>query len=269
MWLASLLIVTVPVVGCGEETGSKASDSAARSLTGDRSPSPSADVQTYGADVFDSLLAANVANGLVDYDSFRGSKAFDRFLLKIAEVDTATLTTDAELAFWINAYNALVIKNVLDHPGITNPLDVDGFFDKTKFPVAGTHLTLNQIENDVVRPKFSEQLIHFGLVCAALSCPPLIPKAYTAENVRSQLAENARNYLGDSDQNRFEAGTATLYLSRIFEWYKADFGDSDSGLREFAMKYGPTDMKSGLASHSDAPVKFLEYDWKLNSRQLN
>ena len=227
-------------------------------------PAGTGDSKTPTADpaVFDALLKANVSNGKVNYNGFKNSSAFAGYLQSIASTSLEGMSTNEKLAFWVNAYNALVIKNVLDNPGIKQPLDVPGFFDKKKFSAAGKSVTLNQIENDIIRPTFREPLIHFGLVCAARSCPPLINKAYTAANVRSLLAANARSYLADTRQNRFADGT--LYLSKIFEWYKADFGGDDAGLRAFAQKYGPASMKDGIGDAT--PVSFNEYDWTLNSK---
>jgi hypothetical protein len=213
--------------------------------------------------LFDRLLSRAVSNGRVNYGIFRNNAEFNTYLSQLANADVRTMSTNEQLAFWINAYNALVIKNVLDNPGIKRPLDAPGFFDKTKFNVGGQTLTLNQIENDIVRPKYNEPLIHFGLVCAALSCPPLLKSVYTAGNVRRKLADNARAYLA-SEYNRYEASTNALQLSQIFEWYKSDFGGNDKGLKAFAKKYGPPAMQQGI--DGSTIVLFIEYDWTLNSR---
>lgn len=224
------------------------------------------DVKAYDPATFDGLLRANVANGKVDYAAFKASGEFAGFLQSLATTSPDGMSANEKLAFWVNAYNALVIRNVNDNPGIKQPLDVAGFFDKKKFTVAGRQVTLNQIENEIIRPTFKEPLIHFGLVCAARSCPPLINKAYTEGNVRSQLAANAEAYLADTKQNRYDAATKTLYLSKIFEWYKEDFGGNEAGMIEFAKKHGPDGMKSALASASGVTVKFNEYDWTLNRK---
>ena len=225
-------------------------------------PAETGDQNAYDPAVFDALLKANVSNGRVNYNGFKNNPQFNNFLESIAAASPAEMPTNERLAFWVNAYNALTIKNVNDNPGIKQPTDVAGFFKKKKFKVGGRSLTLDQIENEVVRPTFKEPLIHFGLVCAARSCPPLINTAYTAGNVRSKLAANARAYLADTKQNRFEDGT--LYLSKIFEWYKVDFGGDDAGLIAFAKKYGTASMKAGLEESS--AVKFNKYDWTLNKK---
>lgn len=256
---------TISTSNVQQTTSTTTSATSSTKTNGNVSPGDD-DPVPYNPATFDQLLSSNVANGRVDYNALKKSEAFASFLKSLASADLSTMSTDGQLAFWINAYNAMVIKNVNDNPGIKQPLDVAGFFEKKTFTVAGKSLTLNDIENNIVRPTFKEPLIHFGLVCAALSCPPLIPKAYTAENVRSLLAENARKYLADTKQNKWDAKTKTLSLSKIFEWYKVDFGDNDAGLIAFAKQYGPESMKSGLEAAGSPKVKFLEYDWTLNKK---
>ena len=77
------------------------------------------------------------------------------------------------LTFWINAYNALAIKGVLDNYPLKRVMDVEGFFDKVKYDIAGVEYTLNDIEKRVIRPTFGDLRIYFTLVCASVSCPNL------------------------------------------------------------------------------------------------
>ncbi len=255
--------ITASQEGMTPETSTiQASNESPTPTTTTPEPAGTGDQNVYDPAVFDALLKANVSNGRVNYNGFKNNPQFTAFLESIANASPATMSTNERLAFWVNAYNALTIKNVNDNPGLKKPTDVAGFFDKKKFSVGGKSLTLNQIENDVIRPTFNEPLIHFGLVCAARSCPPLINTAYTAGNVRSKLAANARAYLADTKQNRFEDGK--LCLSKIFDWYKVDFGGNDAGLIAFAKQYGPESMKTGL--QDDTPVMFNEYDWTVNRK---
>lgn len=212
---------------------------------------------------FDALLRSAVAHHRVDYGSFRGNASFKAYMKSLATANLNRMSTDARLAFWINAYNACVIQNVLGNPKMRKPTDVRGFFDRKKFKVAGRMLTLNNIENDVIRPGFNEPLIHFGLVCAALNCPPLVAFAYTEANVRSTLAQNARSYLA-SQYNRYDGASKTLSLSKIFEWYASDFG-GESGTLRFVSSYGTEQMKQGIAG-GGVKLRFLEYDWTINAR---
>ncbi len=214
---------------------------------------------------FDRLLKSAVSSGRIDYAKFRNNADFAAYLKALESFDPKGLATNDRLAFWINGYNALVIKNVLDNPGMKKPVDVQGFFDKKTFRIGGKSLTLNQIENDMIRKGFNEPLIHFGLVCAAKSCPPILPAAYTGSTVRTVLAANAKSYLA-SAQNRYDEKTKTLHLSKIFEWYKEDFGGSDKGIREFVKKYGTAAMQSAIKADPNVKIAWIEYDWNLNSK---
>ena len=219
---------------------------------------------TFDHSKFNTLLGQSVSGGKVDYGKFKGNAEFAAYIATLQSATPSALSSNEQLAFWVNAYNAMTIKNVLDNPGMRKPTDVKGFFDAKKFNVAGRQLTLNQIENDIIWKQFKEPLIHFGLVCAARSCPPIINKAYTGKNVKSLLASNAKTYLAGK-QNRYDAATNTLSLSKIFEWYRADFG-GESGLKEFVKKYGTAEMKSGLTANPNVKIVSLEYDWTLNSK---
>jgi hypothetical protein len=263
------------VAGSANKAGNKSSETtpsaSAQSTASFSQPASSrrsvqtGDAPPYSSAAFDVLLKKYVRNGRVNYSGFESDGAFTQFVASLEETDPSKMSKDEALAFWINAYNALVIRNVLDHPGTRNPLDVNGFFDAITFNVAGRTLTLNDIENKVIRPTYQEPLIHFGLVCAAVSCPPLIPSAYTEANVRSTLRSNAENYLSDTKQNRFDVADGTLYVSKIFEWYIADFGNSQDGIVAFARKYGPAQMVSRIEAAEKVKVKYNEYDWTINA----
>jgi hypothetical protein len=210
----------------------------------------------------DRALRATVRNGRVDYAALRTNTDFAAYLAAIARADVSKLSSDDRLAFWINAYNALVIRSVTDHPGIRRPLDVAGFFDARRHSVAGGSRTLNQIEHDIIRKEFKEPLIHFGLVCAAVSCPPLLSEAYAGRTVRARLSENARRYLASS-QNGVDRARKTVQLSQIFEWFREDFG-GDRGLQAFVRAYAPKAFVDVL--NDGGRIEFRPYDWSLNGK---
>jgi hypothetical protein len=213
---------------------------------------------------FNAILATAVSGGRVDYAKFKNNASFNAYLASLGTASVASLPGDEQLAFWINAYNAFVIKNVLDNPGMRRPTDVTAFFDVKKFKAAGRTLSLNDIENTIIRKQFRTPLIHFGLVCAARSCPPLLPSAYSGATVRAQLARNASAYLA-SQYNRYDASTQTLSLSKILDWYKDDFG-GEAGIKTFVKQYGTAAMKQALAAGPNVRVGYMEYDWTLNAK---
>lgn len=127
---------------------------------------------------FDAILRAHVARGQVDYAAISKERkaALGAYLKMIAGAKPEALDSADRLAFYLNAYNALVIKAVVDRwPQISSVRKIDGFFDRLSYQVGGRQLTLNQLENRVIRPTFKDPRIHFALVCAARSCPPSRP----------------------------------------------------------------------------------------------
>lgn len=213
---------------------------------------------------FDKLLKQNVnEKGLVNYEGFKNNDSFKKYLKKVAEANISKFSKSEKLAFYINTYNALIIKNILDHPNIKSPMDVDGFFKKIKFKVAGEHITLDELEHNYTL-KIDGALPHFGLVCGAKSCPKLIPKAYNSKDVFKQLKENAKDYLSDKTKNYYDEENDTLYLSAIFDWFKgyfeAKYGSSIKTVKLLSVK------KIGLNISSATKVKYLEYNWELNAQ---
>lgn len=215
--------------------------------------------------VFDKLLKENVNDkGLVDYQAFKKNKLFDDYIDKISTADLSKIEKPEKLAFLINAYNALTIKNVLDNFPIDSPIKVEGFFKGEKFIVAGMELTLDEIEYNHILP-IDKVLPHFGLVCAAVSCPKLIRKAYNGQSVFTMLEENAKAFLNDNNKNRLDRESKTLYLSEIFKWFRKGFEEKYGSLLETTKNFINSDDKNFL-ENNEVEIKFINYDWQLNSQ---
>jgi hypothetical protein len=137
-------------------------------------------------------------------------------------------------------------------------MDVAGFFDKTKHLVAGETLTVNDIENTKIRKKSDDPRIHFALVCAAGSCPPLINEAYFADKLDRQLDERTKANLNDDTFIRVDKETKKVYLSEIFKWYKDDFIPDGKTLLQFVNQYRLQKIPE------DFSVDYYTYDWRLN-----
>lgn len=230
---------------------------------------------TFDHEHFDRLLAEHVTPaGLVDYDAFAASDGFEAYLESLAGVDMATLPQSERLALWLNAYNAYTIELVNrndERQSIRNINKMFGFIRaqgpwKERFAeVAGHTYTLDEIEHEVIRPRFAEPRIHFALVCAALSCPPLRNEAYNGRNLNEQLDDQARAFLNEhTDKNRIDVAARTLYLSRIFDWYRGDFPDGREGLGRYLAQFIPEGPGRTLLESGDFEVTFTDYDWSLN-----
>lgn len=211
---------------------------------------------------WDKLLADNVsAEGKVDYANisarYRGT--LDDYLKKLSRIDTSALSRQQQLAYYINLYNATMVQAVIDryHDGFS-PADDDFAVFKDKLVRLGDReISLNELENDILRKEFREPRIHVALVCAAESCPPLLPRAYRADDLDQVLDENMRRFVNDPARNPIDPDKKQARLSKIFDWYADDFGGK-SDLLAFLSRYGKRDL-------AQYQITFVDYSWRLNA----
>lgn len=209
---------------------------------------------------FDALLRAHVsASGKVDYNAIKTNvSALDKYLGYLSQnVPASTASKNERLAFWINAYNANTIKLIVDNYPVNSIMDLYGgkAFDKKWIKIGGETLSLNDIENNKIRAKFNEPRIHFAVNCAAKSCPPILNKAWTADNVQATLEARTKAFVNDASYNNISKGS--VQISKIFEWYAKDFPND---IVSYLNKYSSTSISSG------AKVGYIEYDWALNKK---
>ncbi len=164
-----------------------------------------------------------------------------------------TWSKNEQLAYWLNAYNLFTIRLIVDNYPLKKITDLDKGkpWDVKRIELGGQKYSLNQIENDIIRPTFKDARIHFAINCAAKSCPPLLNTAFTAANVQNYLEQRTKSFIISKSNVLAEKN---VKISKIFDWYKADFSD----IPTFLSKY------STVKVAKDAKIEFLEYDWSLN-----
>lgn len=207
----------------------------------------------------DAFFGQFVSNDKVDYAAIKKNPEGLNVLLSLAKeirVDKSDAITYK--AFWINAYNLATIKGVVNHYPLKKVTNVDGFFDKITYDIAGKSITLNDIENRMLRAEFHEPRFHFVLVCAAKSCPPIIQKAYRPETLEKQLQEQTVKALNSSDF--IKLNEKEVLFSKIMDWYNKDFTKNDQSLIQFTNQY----RKEKISE--DCKEGFYEYDWRLNAK---
>lgn len=213
--------------------------------------------QTDFFDQTNTFLSNYVKSGKVNYEQVnQNTTTLDELVKAVATYDLTG--TKKDKAFYLNAYNILVIKSVVDNYPISSPLDVPGFFDAQTHTVAGKTVTLNGIENDIIRPTYNDARIHFALVCAAKGCPKIKGKAFTTANQEFMLEANTKASMNDNNFIRVNEANKTVEISKIFEWYKVDFGTTDNDLIAFINQYRDNPIPDGFS------VAYYEYDWRLN-----
>ena len=225
---------------------------------------PAAPAQAFDQKPFQRILWSYVKGGRVDYAGIHadaGARArLGHYLRSVGNANLAGMSRDAQLAFYLNAYNALVIKAVVDRWPVTSVMKVKGFFKRFKYKVAGATVSLDQLENKVIRPRFKEPRIHFALVCAARSCPPITPRVFKAATLQRTLDGLARAFI--SSHHGVQVRGDKVRVSKLFQWYAADFkaaaGSTGKYLARYHKKHAGLLARGGLG--------YLPYDWSLNKK---
>jgi len=221
---------------------------------------------------WDGLLASGTRDGRVDYAYMAAHRAdLDGYLDAIAAADLASLSGAELEALLVNAYNALTVRSILDHPGVASIRDIDGVWEKVEHRVGGFELTLDALEHNLLRPYFKDPRIHFAVNCASGSCAPLPPWAFDGGRLDEQFDERARSFLTDPANVRVTDGT--LELSSYFNWYGDDFSAPGWAPRAetsalFIADYATDEIAAFIHDHDGKPpIAYLDYDWSLNSVQ--
>ncbi len=226
---------------------------------------------------WDGLLKKYVApktiNGVylnaVDYNKLGKDQKWMKLVKDLEKVSLSSLKTREEkLAFWINVYNIMAAKMVLDHYPVGSIKDAGSLFTavwkKEVGVVAGKKRTLNEIEHEILR-KMGEPRIHVAIVCASVSCPDLRIEAYTVGKLDEQLADQMKLFLINAEKGlRVDAKKGRVYLSSIFKWFAEDFKPK-GGVRKFLSPYADETAMAAL-KNSKLTVDYLDYDWGLNER---
>lgn len=218
------------------------------------------------------VLSNFVANARVDYAALKTSPGdLDRYLS-----DVAALTPDEfakwpepdRLALLLNLYNAQTLRLIIDHYPLKSIRDIGllpgAAWRRSIVRFGGEVMSLDHLEHEVIRGRYDEPRIHFAVVCAAVSCPPLRNEPYVGARLSEQLDDQARTFLADSGKNRYDGAAETLWLSAIFDWYKNDFTKPAGSLEAYVKPFLPAEVANAMGTARQLKVRFLDYDWALN-----
>ncbi len=169
-------------------------------------------------------------------------------------------TREEKLAFYINAYNILAMKMVIEHWPVDSIKDIGYFFSPVWEKPAGRLgrkiVSLDEVEHKILRP-MKEPRIHFALVCASIGCPDLLQEPFTAEKLDQQLDHQVTHYLNSNKGLVIKSGY--IRVSKIFHWFAKDF-KAQGGVDKWIRRYR-RDLPLNLPIKADLP-----YDWSLNGQ---
>ena len=197
------------------------------------------------------LVAVEPGVTAFDYASAKsgGYGAISGYIASMTQVGVDDLNRDQQFAYWVNLYNALTVRVVLDHYPVTSIRDID----------------LDDIEHRILRPIWHDPRIHYAVNCASIGCPALAPKAYDADMLYAQLDQAAKGFINHPRSVR-RNGDGAFVLSQLYDWYRDDFGKSDADFISHLTRYAGPELAAQLKA--DAPrldISGYEYDWTLNA----
>ena len=224
-------------------------------------------------DILDVYVAPDSSGvNLVDYEGLSASAEdtakLTSYLDHLQGLDPRAYSRAEQMAYWINFYNALTVKVVLDGYPVDTIRDIHegvvpytGPWDDVHANVAGEDLTLNHMEHGILRPIWQDRRIHYAVNCAAYGCPHLLDTAFTAENTEALLEIGARDYV-NNPRGVDVVDDDFIVISSIYDWYTEDFGDTEESVMAHLIQYADDDLAEFLKGFEG----FIEYDydWSLN-----
>lgn len=207
-----------------------------------------------------TFLKTHVKSGKVDYKTIHNDPSSLEDILTIAKgISVSASNANSYQAFWINAYNIAVIKGIIDNYPTQSPLDISGFFDKTTYSLGGKQITLNDIENKLLRAQFKDARFHFVLVCGAVGCPPLISEAYMPNTLNAQLEKQTKKAINGTFI-KVNAKKKKVQVSEIMKWYKGDFVSNGKNEIDFINIYRTEKIPANYK------LSYFTYNWNLNKQ---
>ncbi len=194
-------------------------------------------------------------------------KALETYIDTLSRIPISQHARNEQLAYWINLYNALTIKVVLDHYPVASIRDIklsggflsSGPWEAKLIAIEGEEISLNDIEHRIIRPIWRDPRVHYVLNCASIGCPNLAGKAYTAA-LDDDLDRAAVTFINSPRGVRVSGGQVTA--SRIYDWFYGDFGGTDDAVFQHIVHFASPELRAALAPIGK--ITDVAYDWGLN-----
>jgi len=192
----------------------------------------------------------------------------EAYVSMLQQVPVTSLNRGEQQAYWINLYNALTVKVILEHYPVRSIRDIDispgwfadGPWGAKLLKIEGENVSLDDIEHRILRPIWKDNRVHYAVNCASLGCPNLQPEAFSPENMERLLEQGARQYVNHERGAHIEKGKLTL--SSIYKWFQVDFGGSKEGVITHLLQYADKPMAESLKGFK-GKISY-HYDWALN-----
>jgi hypothetical protein len=237
----------------------------------------------------DQLLDLNVRDGLVYYRALRSERGqLDRYVasLNVTPAAYGAWARDEKVAFWLNAYNAIVLRTIINSYPIqgkagTYPAgsirQIPGAFEGIKHRLAGRTLTLDEIEKTVL-PEFKEPRVYLALGRGAVGSGRLRSEAYTGAKLEAQLGAVQAEFVNDQSMLRIDRLTGRVTVTPIISWREAEFVAAyDKGAQGPYAQRSPIEraviafiapnlfrLEREFVEKNAFQMAFHDFDWRLN-----
>ena len=193
--------------------------------------------------------------------------ALNAYLEQLSQIEITDRARSVQLAYWINLYNALTVKVILDNYPVKSIRDIDtsglfanGPWGAELITIEGEDLSLDDIEHAILRPIWKDPRIHYAVNCASIGCPNLHKGSFSAKNTNKLLDKLARDYINSPRGMSVENDEITV--SKIYKWFTYDFGNSESAVLNHLARYA--DPKRKAAIQQIGNISQTTYNWALN-----
>jgi hypothetical protein len=237
----------------------------------------------------DQILDLNVRDGLVYYRALQSSRgSLDRYVASL-NVPAATYegwTREAKMAFWVNAYNALVLQTIVSRYPIrgtssaypsSSVRQISGAFDQARHRVAGRTVSLDQIEKGILL-EFKEPRLTLALGRGAIGSGRLHSEAYTAARLPAQLDAIQKEFVNEQHMLRVDRDAGQISATPILSWNETLFVEAyDKGANGTFGARSPIErallafilpgllpLEKDFVEQNQFKVVFHPFDWRLN-----
>lgn len=215
--------------------------------------------------ILDHNLVTESENHLFRYATINDEdkQILNQYLQSLAKLDPRRLNRQEQFAYWINLYNALTVKLIIDNYPIESITKLGGLFsfgpwNEKVISINTVSLTLNDIEHRILRPIWKDRRIHYAVNCASLGCPNLSSQAFTAKNTEALLTQSEHEFI-NSKKGVIISSNDQLTLSSIYDWYATDFG-GEKGVLNYLSHFKPEIKQINKKPSYD-------YNWALNENR--
>jgi len=227
---------------------------------------------------WNTQLQAYLKAGQVDYSAWKKEEAvLDSYLNDMAALDDKKMAKNDRLALYINLYNAWTVKLILKNwnKKIKSIKDIPNRWSTALVRLKGRNISLEDLENDILRKEFKDSRIHFAINCASIGCPDLWNKAYSAKGIEEELNDARTRFFDNSikgvmvskEKGTFYGENYILRISKIFSWFDKDFEDESKTVLDYVEQHGNKTQKVFIKKYKDdIDIEYFDYDWKLNGR---